>query len=523
MIINASNLPTEATEENISFLHNLVLDLSNKVLKLESHLERMKLELKLLKKKRFGKSSEKLDRKIAELELKIEEEEQKVSTAGGDILEEEEDSTDFNTSEKRGGRNPLPDHLPREDELIKPDPLCPSCGSAEFKKISDDITETLEYRASSFIVKRTIRPRCACKICEKIVQAEVPSKPIAKGKAGASMLAHILVQKYCYHLPLYRQSQIYEYEGVSLSRTTLASWAGECCKLLAPLITCLGKYVFASSEIHGDDTPVRVLAPGAAKTKRGRIWVYVKDGRPHSDASAPAAIYYYSPDRKGIRPEAHLKDFKGVLHADAYSGYNKVYEKDKNGNTSIFEASCWAHTRRKFYEVTAANDNASIAEEACKIIGKIYKIEREIKGLPPKERLKVRQEKSEPIVSDFFEWLKKVLGKLPAKGVTALAINYALNNEDSLKRFLTDGKIEIDNNAAERALRGVAVGRKNWLFAGSDAGGNTAAGIYSLIESAKMNGVNPYQYLYKVLNVIQDYNCKKLDELLPWNIKLDPS
>ena len=300
----------------------------------------------------------------------------------------------------------------------------------------------------------------------------------------------------------------------------MTGWAAQCANLLNPLIDELKKSVFASDYLHGDDTPIKVLAPGVGKTKTGRIWAYVRDGSPCGDHTPPAVIYYYSEDRKGERPALHLKDFSGVLHADAYSGYNNLYISDKNPDSTISEAACWAHTRRKFYEVTVANSKANIAMSVLEQISEIYKIESNIRGLDPDQRLKNRQEHSKKLVDKLFTTMKKYRNNLPQKSATTKAINYAINNQAALMRFLDDGKIEIDNNAAERAMRAIALGRKNWMFAGSDKGGHTAANMYSLIETARMNGINPWKYLQKVFDVIQDYKFNKLYELLPWHIKL---
>jgi hypothetical protein len=302
----------------------------------------------------------------------------------------------------------------------------------------------------------------------------------------------------------------------------MASWAGQSARLLAPLIEELKKYIFFASHLHGDDTPIKVLAPGTGKTKTGRIWVYVRDGRPYGDQSPPGVCYIYSPDRRGERPASHLENFTGVFHADAYGGYDKIYQqKDKNHEAIITEAGCWAHTRRKFYEITVHNEKANIAYKILEQIGNIYSIEEGIRGLSADKRKEQRQKRSKDLLDQLFIDMKKYRHDLPSKSATALAINYAVNNEIALRRFLEDGKIEIDNNAAERALRMIALGRKNWLFAGSDRGGETAADIYSLIETAKMNGINPWRYLAKVLQIIPDYNSSKIVELLPWNIILD--
>jgi transposase len=302
-----------------------------------------------------------------------------------------------------------------------------------FRTIGDDVFEILEYVPASFRVIRTIRPRCACIHCDQIVQGDAPGNTIDKGKAGPGLLAHLLVQKYCHHLPFYRQSQIYWREGIDLSRSTMASWARQCAKLLAPLIEALRKEVFAANAIHTDDTPVPVLAPGAGITKTGRLWVYLRDGRPHGDQTPRAFCYFYSADRKGERPQFHLQGFSGILYADAYPGYDKLY-----GETNS-KAACWAHTRWKFYEATVGNPHATIAEEVLTKMGKLYEIEEEIR----------------------------------------------------------------------------AIGRKNWLFAGSDQGGETAAALYSLIETAKLNHINPWHYLHHVFARIQDHPASKIEGMLP--------
>ena len=490
-------------------------DLRTKNHYLLSEIELLKEQLKILKAKKFGRSSEKLDSQIEQLELWIEENE--LASAKADIIAEVDIKP--TQEQRRPKRLKLPAHLPREDIVLNPPPNCPDCGSLEFRKIEDDIAETLEYVPSSFKVIRHIRPRCVCIGCEKIVQAYASSKAIDKGKAGSCLLAHILIQKYCNHLPIYRQHQIYLREGVEIAQSTMTGWASRCALLLQPLIDELKQEIFSAGYLHGDDTPVRVLAPGLGKTKTGRIWTYVRDGRPYGDITPPAVCYFYSPDRKSARPAEHLQSFNGVLHADAYSGYNRLYN-NTNPEAIITEAACWAHARRKFYEITVANDKANIALWVLEQISNIYKIEAAIKGLTPERRMEHRQEKTKALVDQLFIDFKKYRKDLPTKSTTAQAISYALNNEAALLRFLNDGKIEIDNNAAERAMRPIAVGRKNWMFAGSDNGGHTAAGIYSLIETAKMNNINPFLYLQKVLNTIQDHNSNRLADLLPWNITL---
>jgi len=512
MNIDLKNLSSEP-----DILHKMICVLSTKVLSLTEENQSLKDQLTLLKAKRFGKSSEKLDKQIEELERRIESDEL-------DFLDEDNKAKlnqDTKTNRQHNSKRlKIPEHLPREDIILNPDPKCPDCGSGEFRKIADDISETLEHIPASFKVIRHIRPRCACTNCDKIVQAFAPSKAIDKGKAGSGLLAHIMIQKYCNHLPMYRQSQMYEREGVEISKNTMTGWAAQCARLLNPLIDALKKSLFASEYLHGDDTPIKVLAPGLGKTKTGRIWAYVRDGRPCGKDTPPAVVYYYSPDRKGERPQSHLSDFSGVLHADAYAGYDNLYISDKNPEATISEAACWAHTRRKFYEVTVANDKANIAISVLEQISEIYKVESDIRGLDPDQRLRRRQEKAKDLVEQLFSNLRKCRTNLPQKSGTVKAINYAMNNQAALMRFLEDGQIEIDNNAAERAMRSIALGRKNWMFAGSDKGGNTAANIYSLIETAKLNNINPSLYLKKVFDLIQDYNSNKLHELLPWNITL---
>lgn len=498
-------LNLEALPIDVPLLHKIIRDLvdsfSQEVEGLKTQLAKLKAQLHLSNAKTYGQSSEKLERleKLGDLE---------------EFAKEDIESNERTVSRSQPKRQKLPEHLPRVEVIHNVD-KCSACGGDKLKKISDDTSEILEYIKASFKVIKHIRPRCVCTQCDHITQSYPASHPIDKGIAGPGLLAHVMTQKYCYHLPLYRQVKMYESEGVELSRSTMAGWMFYCGVVLMPLIQKLADYVLSSTHIHGDDTPVKVLSPGLNKTKVGRIWTYVVDGRSYGGESKPAVCYKYSPDRKGSRPLEHLENFKGVLHADAYAGYNGVYERG-----GVSEAGCWAHTRRKFYEVTVVSDQAKIAYNALKSIQELYRIEAEIRGKSPEVRLGYRQEHSKAIVEKLFCQFEKDLKDLPKKGGTALAINYALNNKEALLRFLGDGKIEIDNNIAERALRGVAVGRKNWLFAGSDRGGHTAAALFSLIESAKLNNLDPEKYLCHVLGVIQDYNAQKLDELLPWNVKI---
>jgi hypothetical protein len=328
-------------------------------------------------------------------------------------------------------------------------------------------------------------------------------------------LAHVLVSKYADHLPLYRQSEIYARQGIELGRSTLADWVGGTSQLLEPLIEVLRRYVTASGKLHADDTPVPVLAPGNGKTKTGRLWTYVRDDRPAGDTTAPAVWFAYSPDRKGEHPERHLREFCGTLQADAYAGFNQLYE-----NGRIQEAACWAHVRRKFYDLQQAHASA-VASEALERIAALYGIEKEIRGRPAEERRQIRNARARPLLESLRQWFEATLPKLSRKSDTTAAIRYALSRWDALLRYSNDGNIEIDNNAAERALRAVALGRKNYLFAGSDRGGERAAAIYSLIGSAKLNGLDPQAYLHEVLSRIADHPITRIEELLPWNIISD--
>jgi len=379
-------------------------------------------------------------------------------------------------------------------------------------KLGEDVSEMLEYMPASFLVVRHVRPKLSCMKCDHIVQAVAPSRPIERGVAGPGLLAHVLVSKYADHLPLYRQSEIYARHGVELERSTLADWVGGTSQLLEPQIEVLRRYVTASGKLHADDTPVPVLAPGNGKTKTGRLWSYVRDDRPAGDRAAPAVWFAYSPDRKGEHPERHLREFRGTLQADAYAGFHQLYE-----NGRIQEAACWAHVRRKFFDLQQAHASP-VASAALERIAALYAIEKEIRGRPAEERQQGRNARARPLLESLRQWFEATLPKLSRKSDTTAAIRYALSRWDALLRYCNDGNIEIDNNAAERALRAVALGRKNYLFAGSDTGGERAAAIYSLIGSAKLNGLDPEAYLHEVLSRIADHPITRIEELLPCNI-----
>jgi transposase len=481
-------------------------------------IEKFKAQLAALRRARFGASSEKVERGIEQLELALEDIEAAAGETAPALPAKAEDA------KSKPARQPLPDHLPRHEEVHEvQDFACPTCGGRAFLKAGSVVSEVLDYVPASFRVVRHIQRRIICKGCDTEIKAAMPSPPIERGKPGAGLLAHVLIAKYCDHLPLYRQSDIYGREGVDLSRSTMADWVGRANGLLTPLIEALRAHVFAGDRLHGDDTPVPVLEPGKGKTKTGRLWSYVRDGRPCADKTPPAVAYFYSPDRKGEHPQAHLKGFCGVLHADGYAGFRDLYEPKKPGEASpIVESACLAHARRKFFDLAAAGP-APIAEEALRRIGELYDIETTIRGAPPERRREMRQQQTAPRFRALRGWLETMLKQLPQKSTTAEAIRYALTRWTALARFIDDGTIEIDNNAAERAIRPIALGRKNWLFAGSDKGGERAAGVLSLIETAKLNGLDPEAYLRAVLARIADHPINRIGDLLPWKLEIAPS
>src|ERR1700675_793523 len=441
----------------------------------DNEIEHLKLLIAKLRRMQFGRKSEKLDRQIEQLELRLDELEASRAEKIASTFATPTVAPVVNQPPTRA-RQPLPAHLPRETRKVLPkQEACPDCGG-KLKQLGEDVSETLEYVPEHFKVIRQVRPKLACACCDKIVQAEAASRPIARGMAGPGLLAHVLVSKYCDHLPLYRQSEIYAREGVELDRSTMAEWVGGCSRLLEPLVESLRRHVMNAEKLHADDTPVPVLAPGNGKTKTGRLWTYVRDDRPAGEATPAAVWFAYSPDRKGEHPQAHLGHFTGTLQADGYAGFDAVYETGR-----IQEAACWAHVRRKFYDLHVAH-KSPVAAEAIERIGALYAIEKEIRGYPADQRRQVRHAQARPLLDSLKQWLEETLEKLSRKSDTAMAVRYALSRWDALLRYVDDGRIEIDNNAAERALRTVALGRKNYLFAGSDAGGERAAAIYSLID-----------------------------------------
>jgi transposase len=500
--------------DDVESLKRLVLESRAALRTRELEIQHLKLLLAKLRRMQFGRSSEALDERIEQLELSIEELE---------TSEAQAPPCTFGPSvapKNKPVRKPLPAHLPREPVLhapVAPGCNCPTCGGT-LRALGEDVSEILEYVHGHFKVIRHIRPKLSCSSCQKIVQASAPSRPIERGIAGPGLLAHILVGKYCDHLPLYRQNQIYAREGIDLDRSTLAGLVGGASALLVPLAQAIGTYVKAALKIHADDTPIPVLAPGTGKTKTGRLWTYVRDDRPWGDTLPPAVWFRYSPDRKGERPLAHLRDFKGFLQADGYAGFNRLYETGR-----VQEVACWSHLRRPFFEISQLEDSP-IAREALERIGALFAIESQIRGRSADERRAVRQARAGPLLEALHQWFQSTLSKLSRKSPLALAIRYGLSRWAALTRFRDDGHLEMENNAAERALRAVALGRKNFLFLGADVGGERAEVIYTLIGTAKLNALDPEAYLRYVLEHIADHPINRIDELLPWNVaaKLKP-
>jgi transposase len=479
----------------------------------QAEIARLNFIIAKLRRMQFGRRSEQLDGSLAQLELALE----RIEAARGDGPANvgDQPSSDEGAPSKRRDRKPLPDHLSRETvEHAPPERHCTECGST-FVKLGEDVSEMLEYVPAHFKVIRHVRPKLACSRCERIVQAAAPSRPIERALPGPALLAHVLVGKFCDHLPLYRQSAIYARSGIELERSTLADWVGQSAQLLAPLVESLRCHVLAADKVHADDTPLPVLAPGQGRTKTARLWTYVRDDRPAGSNDPPAVWFAYSPDRKGEHPQRHLRTFTGILQADAYAGFNAIYATGR-----VHEAACWAHLRRKFFDVHRAQASP-IATEALERIAQLYAIEANVRAQIPAQRCAVRQARARPLLEGMRVWLEAQSRRVSRKCAISEAIQYGLNHWQALVRYAQDGRIEIDNNAAERALRAVALGRKNFLFGGSDAGGERAAALYSLIGTAKLNGLDPEAYLRDVLARIAEHPINRIDDLLPWNLYAD--
>jgi transposase len=522
MIAASNHLPDDKDA-----LKAALLEARAKLSGAEAMIAHLQLVIAKMKREMFGPRSERSQRLIDQMELQLEE---LAAGLGEDAAKAEAASVAVHGfTRRKATRRNFPDHLPRR-RIVHPMPSsCPCCGGTRLSKIGEDVTETLDVVPRQWFVTEHVREKFSCRSCETITQPPAPFHAIARGFAGPSLLAMILVEKYANHQPLNRQSEQYAREGIELSVSTMADHVGACTAALMPLYALIKAHVFAAERVHGDDTTVPVLAK--VKCRTGRLWTYVRDDQPFGGAAAPAAVFFYSPDRAGEHPERHLAGYAGILQADAYAGFNTVYKLERKPGP-ITEAACWAHARRKFFELADIASKARgktsavispIAFEAVQKIDAVFMLEREINGLSPAERLAVRRRDIAPLVSDFIAWLKRERAKLSRHNDVAKAMDYMLKRIDAFTRFLNDGRICLSNNAAERALRGIALGRKSWLFAGSDRGGERAAIVLTLIQTAKLSNVDPQAWLADVLACIADHNIHSLDQLLPWNWKLQPA
>jgi transposase len=499
----------------VSDAASFTLDKDARIAELEAALaardtliDTLRAQLAQLRRMAFGYSSEKLSLQIEQLELTLEELEGEAAVA--DVRQEEPTPK----SERPSPVRSLPPHLPRAEQRIEPEAgncNCPDCGGA-LRPLGEDSDEMLDVLPVQWRVIRTIRPKYSCRLCEKIVQAPAPPKAIARGKASFGTLAHIVVAKFDHHLPLYRQTEMMAAQGLDIDRSTLAGWAGQAAHLLDPIVTRIREEGLKAAKIHTDDTPVPMLVPGKGKTAQARLWAYVVDDRA-SGATDPALVWYkFTPDRSGIHPQTELKSFTGLLQADGYAGYEKLYV-----GGGIQEVACWAHFRRKIFENHQTSPTPLTTELLERIAG-LYRIEDEVRGQPPDIRRQHRQKRSRPLVDELCSVIDDALRRLSPKSAMAKALAYGRKRWTALTRFLDEGRAEIDNNIAERAMRSVAIGRKNWLFAGSKAGGERAAAIYSVIETAKLNGIEPQAYIADVMEKIaSDWPASRWDELMPWN------
>ena len=492
----------------------------------EAMIAGLKLEIALLRRDKYGRSAERTARLIDQLELQLEE---LVANAAEDNARAEQavGQTQVAGFERRKPvKKPFPDHLSRERVVIEAPTACSCCGSGRIVKMGEDITETLEVIPRQWKVIQTVREKFTCRACEKISQPPAPFHPVPRGWAGPSLLAMIIFEKYGQHQPLNRQAERYAREGVELSLSTLADQVGAVTALLEPLQALIEAHVLAAERFHGDDTTVPLLARGGTKT--ARLWTYVRDDRPFSGTAPPAVVFKFSCDRAGEHPLGHLKGWQGILQADAYAGYNQLYQGNRKPGP-VLPALCWSHARRKFFELADVEGNirkgkspediSPIAFEAVKRIDRLFEIEREISGLDAAARLEARQRLSAPLVGELEAWLRSERARLSKHAKVAKAIDYLLSTAhwSGFTRFLKDGRVCLSNNCAERSLRGVALGRKSWLFAGSEPAPPPPAAMYTLIGSAKLNGIDPQAWLADVIARIADLPVSRLPELLPWN------
>jgi transposase len=513
--------PADHLPDGTDALKAALVETRAKLVGAQALIEHLQLVIAKMQRDKFGPRSERSQRLIDQLELQLEE---LVAAAGEDEAKAETKSVAVRGFTRRSAtRRNFPADLPRRRVVHAAPTTCPCCGGSNLSKIGEDVTETLDVVPRQWFVTEHVREKFSCRSCETITQPPAPFHAIARGFAGPSLLAMMLVEKYANHQPLNRQSEQYAREGIELSVSTMADHVGACAATLMPLHELIKAHVFAAERLHGDDTTVPVLEKGKCRT--GRIWTYVRDDRPFGGRAPPAAVFFYSSDRAGIHPEQHLAGYAGILQADAYGGFNALYAPDRKGGP-ITQAGCWAHARRKLFELADIASKvrkgkpttiSPIAFEAVQKFDAIFALERSINGSSPEERLAARRKDIAPLVHDLIDWMKRERGKLSRHNDVAKAFDYMLKRIDAFTRFLEDGRICVSNNAAERELRGIALGRKSWLFAGSDRGGARAAVMLTLIQTAKLNEIDPQAWLADVLARINDHKIQRLDELLPWN------
>lgn len=503
-------------EETEAFLRAALARSEEKVEESEREIERLRAQVEKLRRMMFGVSSEKFSRELAKAEAELSQREEESDRYSG----RENDPQVPRQLRQSRHRRPFPEHLSREINRLEPvETNCPECGG-ELSYLGEVSAEQLELLTSAMKVIRTVRVKKACTKCDCIVEAPAPSRPIERGIAGPGLLARVMTAKFCEHTPLYRLSEILERQhGVTLSRVLLSNWVDACRHLLSAVVDALNQYVMSGRKVHVDDTPVKVLAPGTRKTKKGHIWVYVRDDRNAGSSDPPAVWYAYSPDWGGKHPDNHLRPFRGVLQADAYKGYGTLFSAERDGGP-LTEAACMAHARRGINDVYEPTRNSTTAAEALARIGELYAIEKDIRGLPEAERYRIRQNESKPRLLALYGWMEEKVAMGSKKDRLSAAFQYLLNRKEALAYYCEYGLAEIDNNAAERALRSVCLGKKNWLFFGNDHGGDRSAMMYSLIETCKLNGINPETYLKHVLQHLPDWQINRIDELLPWNVDL---
>jgi transposase len=501
MLETSENLPNDPDE-----LRAVAAQLRDLAKSQALKIEKLEHQLAGHRKARFGSKSESSDQLALDLE-----EDRAIAAAVADQGTEPSPAENDTPDKRQYSRTPLPGHLERQTEILSPGDTCASCGGT-LRPLGEDVTTELEYIPGRFIVREIVRPRAACSDCEAFTQAPLPSRPITRGRAGPGLLAHILVGKYCDHLPLYRQSEIYAREKVDLHRSTLTDWTGRSTALLEPLADHIGELARAGPALFADDTPIKMQIRGkTGRTQTARMWSYVRDERPWCGSAPPCAWYQFSVDRKGKHPTSHLAGYKGTVHADGFTGFNGLF-----GEGQATEQACMVHVRRKFVDVFE-RDGSAIAKEAIERIAKLYAVEKDARYKPPEDRVALRHSKAKPIFDDLERWLQSQLPKISGKTSLAEAIRYALGRMPKARGYLDNGQLELDNNICERSIRPLTLGRKNYLFMGSEGGGKAAAIAYTLIETARMNKVDPEAWLTWVLTHIADHKINRINELAPWN------